>query len=50
MAACSIEPVVMLQAEGEDLLFNLFEGEFMVVSHPDKLLDLFIFICRDMDW
>ena len=45
-----IIPIVVPQAESKDLLFHFLQCEFLILTHPDVLLDLLILFHRDMDW
>lgn len=37
------------QAESIDLLFCLLESKLVVISHPDILLDIVIFLIRNIN-
>ena len=43
-----IIPIVVAQAESEDLLLYLFQCELVILPHSDILLDLLILLRRDM--
>ena len=42
--------VIVTQTECYDLLLDLLQSKFVVISHADVFFDLFIDICRNMDW
>ena len=38
------------QTERKDLLLDLFQCQLMIVPHPNELLDLFIFLCGNVNF
>lgn len=38
----------MPQAERKDLLLDLFQGQLVIIPHPDELFDLFVLLCGNM--
>ena len=38
----------MPQTEGQYLLFDLFQGQTVVIPHPNEFLDLLILLCGNM--
>ena len=42
-------PMIMPEAEGEDLLFDLLQRQFVVIPHPDVFLGFLIFGGWNMD-
>ena len=49
MVGCTVESVIVPQAERKNLLLHLFKGKLMIIPHAEVFLGLFILICRDMN-